>query len=263
MGAAALALPQEANAATAYGSSYLNFEAQFDLNNLDLNVFDPDSSFQNYIFDTNNPSNSPQPPIDFFDSARDDLGFNPNFIFLNVEGNIEAGEESVYAYEGILEAYAGPPDSQLTANTSAEVISDTFNADTGDVLRLSYDILWDAIAEIQGFDPGDQKYAFANLGVLVELVDEDTDQTIQELLNEGIFALIEDENGIDQDTFLLASQEEFTFTEDGSYYIRITTGQSVEADVVQPVPEPTSVIGLLGIGALGLGLKRKKQTDKV
>ena len=28
----------------------------------------------------------------------------------------------------------------------------------------------------------------------------------------------------------------------------------------QAVPEPSSVIGLLGIGALGLGLKRKKQT---
>ncbi len=37
------------------------------------------------------------------------------------------------------------------------------------------------------------------------------------------------------------------------------SGESVEVAEVTPVPEPASIIGLLTIGALGLGLKGKKK----
>ena len=82
-----------------------------------------------------------------------------------------------------------------------------------------------------------------------------------ELLLEDASALLAQENGSVQDADTLGGIIDFTLEEDGEYFITIGVEQGVDANVLQPVPEPTSVIWFLSIGALGLGLKPKKQKE--
>ncbi len=257
--AATLALTQEAKAATAYGFSQVSFNAFFDLNDDNLNILTPKSD-NIYDFDTNNPNNTPDPSPDFFDSARYDSGFDPNFIFLNTKEEILTPDG--VNYSGVLEAYLGPPNSNATMFTDNIIDSQSFTAKQDDVLSLNYNLDFDALAEIEGFNPDDTVGALARMDVAVELFREDN-SLVTELLIETASAIVGQENGSDQDTESnLGGIIDFTVEDDGEYFIGISIRQAVDAfNVSQPVPEPTSVIGLLGIGALGLGLKRKKQND--
>lgn len=139
--------------------------------------------------------------------------------------------------------------------TNGSAIKQTFTAKTGDVVSFS----WNFLKE-QEPDPIYNDFAFASLNSL---------STLASPLTSSLVAFSAPNSTFNQQTGFQASS--FTIQTAGTYTLGLgvvnvtdTSGNSgllVDDVSVKPVPEPSSVLGTLALGAVGVWflLKRKQQ----
>ena len=278
VGGLALGLSQEAKAATATAQSDLLFsDLEFTTNfGIDISDFFYSTSCQATVNgvtdqDTQGPTAFPGPVapstcevIDglstanatAFTGAGIGVGFNQGTSsFANAEGNME------------------------TASGTSEFLSLTGIFDAPDDGTFSFQALLEAFisAEVVGFDDGESKLASTGYLASFTLVELDANGNP---IRDVIAPIIRGNTGgvINQDgTFQNGAVPDGVFTPGtldemfagtdipfggaGRYQAQFTASTDVNALTDQiAVPEPGTVLGLLAIGGLGLGLKRKQQS---
>ena len=291
--ATSLAAPQKAEAGTAYGYSRLTItdllledvpdgvtfgsetSDNATLDGLVCGNIDPTDAAKCHV--TNN--GVPMPPENFFGvwgnpSLLPDPPFNgtqgPNFarsdVLIDDPANL-----IVDGFDGqnVAEAFITGNRLQAEADAEWELVSTTFALEEDDEIEFTatYDYLLGV--EITDWEPGDEKFAEAELAFNVELNGIRADGTVEGIrqftfdesigrFNENGFEFEQDSGSFDVEFEEITDEEVEEFVA-FNIVVDAIEATSVSVDQGKKVPEPSAILGLLAVGGLGLGLKRKQQ----
>ena len=287
-----LTTPQKAEAATAYGYSQFEIEdliielnggngnfvfateaSDFALLNglVDGNLapLDPPQAFVSNNVVPPAPQNSFDPYGDINPTAPGPAG--PNFSRSDALIGPGTDPNINFDAENVAESYVSGNSLAATANAEWEAVSQNFNLAVGDVISVDgvYNYLLNVV--IDGFDPGELKLAEAEFFFSVDLVGQEADGTaevIRQFEDDEAIGLL-NTNGALEDSatidiggigtaFNFAPITAAEIAQFETFNLVIDAVEETVVDVEQ-APEPTTVLGLLAVGGLGLGLKRKKQ----
>lgn len=287
LGGVTLATPQKAQAGTVYSYSELNIidliitgveDLDFETETSTSAVINPPLTSDGGIgeFDASQSfvtlNGVPSAPENFFDPWGTPLGGpqGPNFARGDVLIN---GNNLLTDFDGVNlgEAFCnGLVFCEAEGDGEWEAVSEFFDIAPGDQINFTADYSYLLAAEITGWDPGESKFTEAEFAFDFEINGRDANGDVTVLrqftLDESIG--VANANSFEQDSdsgslasnFAAFTAEELEGLSDFNIVVDAIEVAAVRKRQDQKVPEPATIFGLLTVGGLGLGLKRKKQS---
>ena len=144
------------------------------------------------------------------------------------------------------------------------LLATEFAANAGDNLVIDTEFLYEVAAGIDGWESGENKIVEAAVEWELDVIDVTTNTIIGELVFGEALDLFND-NGLLQDSGTVSDRDlNLVLPTTGNYAIAIGGDERVSGSSQNiTTPEPGTILGLLAIGGLGIGLKRKKQSKQL